>query len=197
MFGFDSFKGLPLPWGKYEEKLFDMGGIPPIHAFEYENTEIYFGFFNETLPLINLNKRIGLLHIDSDLFESAFEIFMKSPILCLLEIGSVVVFDELFNLQGTYGEGNFVPWWRRGEYLAWQLACKHFGIEWAFFKEAVELKEVKLMHVRTDEQAADMLTKSLATPKFAEFRDMVMGGAHLQCLFDAKAVVTHSCVIGY
>jgi hypothetical protein len=73
---------------------------------------------------------------------------------------------------------------------------KHFGIEWAFFKEAVELREVKLMHVNTDAQAADMLTKSLTTPKFAEFRDMVMGGAHLQAFFETRAVVTHSCVIG-
>lgn len=73
---------------------------------------------------------------------------------------------------------------------------KHFGIEWAFFKEAVELKEVKLMHVGTDVQAADMLTKSLTTPKFAEFRDMVMGGPDLQAIFDVRSVATHSSVLG-
>ena len=57
---------------------------------------------------------------------------------------------------------------------------KHFGIEWAMFKEAVELGEVKLSHVSTEEQPADMLTKPLAAKKFIYFRDLVMGGAELQ-----------------
>ena len=52
---------------------------------------------------------------------------------------------------------------------------KHFGIEWAFFKESVELKEVSLTHVSTDMQAADMLAKSLLSEKFPKFRDMVIG----------------------
>jgi hypothetical protein len=73
---------------------------------------------------------------------------------------------------------------------------KHFGIEWAFFKETIELKEVKLIHVSTDAQAADMLTKSLLSIKFVEFRDMVMGGPVLQAMFDVNTVVTHACVMG-
>lgn len=63
---------------------------------------------------------------------------------------------------------------------------KHFGIEWAFFKESVTLGEVSPSYVSTDEQAADMLTKPLPPKKFVYFRDMVMGGNDLQQHFVEK-----------
>lgn len=63
---------------------------------------------------------------------------------------------------------------------------KHFGIEWAIFKEAVELKELALFHVSTEDQPADMLTKSLMTKKFFEFRDSVMGSSEKQEHFNEK-----------
>ena len=37
---------------------------------------------------------------------------------------------------------------------------KHFGIEFAFFKQCVTLKEIKLAHLSTEEQPADLLTKT-------------------------------------
>jgi hypothetical protein len=60
---------------------------------------------------------------------------------------------------------------------------KHFGIEWAMFKEAVELGEVLPVYIKTEEQPADMLTKPLAVKKFEFFRDRVMGDAKLQLHF--------------
>ena len=50
---------------------------------------------------------------------------------------------------------------------------KHFGIEWAYFKECVELAELTVVHVSTEEQ-----------PAFTYFRDKVMGGEKLQCHFE-------------
>ena len=64
---------------------------------------------------------------------------------------------------------------------------KHFGIEWAYFKESVELGEIKAVHISTDQQPADMLTKTLPVKKFLYFRDMIMGGIHLQQHFDRKS----------
>ena len=63
---------------------------------------------------------------------------------------------------------------------------KHFGIEWAIFKESVELKELTLIHVTTDNQPADMMTKSLMTKFFFEFRDSVMGSQESQEHFNGK-----------
>ena len=68
---------------------------------------------------------------------------------------------------------------------------KHFGIEWAFFKEAVELKEISPVIVSTDEQPADMMTKSLVSGKFQVFRDMVMGDPILQDHFGSENYWSH------
>ncbi len=71
---------------------------------------------------------------------------------------------------------------------------KHFGIEWAFFKQAVDMGEIKPIHVSTNEQPADMLTKPLPLPKFIYFRDMVMGAQHLQRHFEKEIIATHSVI---
>jgi hypothetical protein len=71
---------------------------------------------------------------------------------------------------------------------------KHFGIEWAFFKESVEMKEITPVYVSTDEQPADMMTKSLLDKKFNYFRDMVMGGDILQSHFNSKTTTNFTCL---
>ena len=60
---------------------------------------------------------------------------------------------------------------------------KHFGIEWAMFRESVDLGEIKPVYVPTGDQPADMLTKPLSVQKFVYFRDLIMGGRNLQQLF--------------
>ena len=72
---------------------------------------------------------------------------------------------------------------------------KHFGIEWCFFKESVEKREIKPVFVPTDQQPADMLTKSILTPKFVEFRDMIMGEEPLQNHFGELKAMTNTVVI--
>ncbi len=63
---------------------------------------------------------------------------------------------------------------------------KHFGIEFAFFKQSVEMKEILPIYVSTDDQPADMLTKTLLPSKFIKFRESVMGNMLLQFYFDRK-----------
>ena len=67
---------------------------------------------------------------------------------------------------------------------------KHFGLEWAWFKESVEFKEIVPIHVGTDQQPADMLTKAIISGKFSKFRDMVMGVQDLQTHFEKMSLVT-------
>ena len=71
---------------------------------------------------------------------------------------------------------------------------KHFGIEWAYFKQAVDYLEIKPVYVSTNEQPADMLTKALPSQKFSYFRDMIMGIAKIQTHFDKKISTTHIIV---
>jgi hypothetical protein len=65
---------------------------------------------------------------------------------------------------------------------------KHFGIEFAFFKQSVELGEIIPEYVSTDDQAADMLTKTLPAAKFTRFRDMVMGMTSKQVHFNTQSL---------
>ena len=71
---------------------------------------------------------------------------------------------------------------------------KHFGIEWAYFKEAVEIQEIKPIYVSTNEQPADMLTKALPFSKFTYFSDMIMGDQKVQTHFDKTILATHITV---
>ena len=52
---------------------------------------------------------------------------------------------------------------------------KHFGLEFAFFKQSVSMGEIKMEYTPTDEQPADMLTKTLQVTKFSRFWDTVIG----------------------
>jgi len=72
---------------------------------------------------------------------------------------------------------------------------KHFGIEWAFFKETVSMGEIIPIFVPTNQQPAHMLTKALISSKFVDFRDMVMGDANAQAHFDGKKTMTHLITI--
>jgi len=60
---------------------------------------------------------------------------------------------------------------------------KHFGLEFAIFREYIQRKEMSLFHVRTGVLPADMLTKSLSFLKFIAFRDQILRGAPLQSHF--------------
>ena len=71
---------------------------------------------------------------------------------------------------------------------------KHFGVEWSYFKESVEFGEIIPVYVSTNDQPADMLTKSILSQKFVDFRDMVMGDSTLQNNFTLKPLVTHFCM---
>lgn len=60
---------------------------------------------------------------------------------------------------------------------------KHFGIEFDMFKEYVQLGEMKIEHMQTDELTADMLTKPLSVEKFEKFRGEMMGDERAQMHF--------------
>ena len=48
---------------------------------------------------------------------------------------------------------------------------KHIEIKYQYIRDMVEKGAVKLQHVATDEQVADVLTKSYSKVKFEYFRD--------------------------
>ncbi len=99
VYGFDSFQGLPVDWTSVQRQgRFSTNGQPP--ADLPESVELVIGLFAEVLPDFCATNPdpIALLHIDSDLYESARDIFTNLG--SRLVAGSVIVFDEYLNYPG-------------------------------------------------------------------------------------------------
>ena len=56
---------------------------------------------------------------------------------------------------------------------------KHIEINYHYVKDTVQRRAVKLQYVATNEQIADVLTKSLARVKFEYFREK-LGVLHIE-----------------
>ena len=52
---------------------------------------------------------------------------------------------------------------------------KHIAIPYHFFREFIRKKEAEVVHVETENQSADMLTKGLVQVKFESLREKLMG----------------------
>lgn len=123
IYGFDSFEGLPEPWvGRTDEAgrfhwpagVFDLGGANPDFRldkfFVFENVKLIKGWFKDTLPqfLTEQNKLISFLHVDSDIYSSAKDIFTHcGP---YIKNGCIIVFDELLGYP-NFEEHEWKAWW--------------------------------------------------------------------------------------
>lgn len=107
--GFDSFEGLPSAWERVPRGRFTAAGRAPTDVA----ARLWVGAFEEQLPRFveQCSTAIALLHVDSDIYESAATgLSLLAP---LLQPGSVLVFDEYFGQHG----------WRQHEYRAFQEAA--------------------------------------------------------------------------
>ncbi len=114
--GFDSFVGLPSEWAPVPAGRFTTAGRAPVDI----DAQFWVGRFDEQLPrfVAQHDGPVTLLHIDSDLYESArCGLRHLTP---LLGRGSVIVFDEYFGHRS----------WRQDEYRAFQEAAR--DNEWTY-----------------------------------------------------------------
>lgn len=98
LYGFDSFEGFPDDGRSDWQHDFSLGGkLPAVPA----NVELVQGYFEDSLPTFveaHAGARIGLLHVDCDLYSSTCTLFQHcAP---LLQSGCVIVFDELLHYPG-------------------------------------------------------------------------------------------------
>jgi predicted O-methyltransferase YrrM len=89
IYGFDSFEGLPEPWGCYSATHFACA-IPDVPS----NVELVVGMFDETLPafLSAHSEPIALLHIDCDLYSSTS--YVLQQLTPRIVPGTVIAMDE-------------------------------------------------------------------------------------------------------
>lgn len=112
--GFDSFKGLPEKWRKgFPKGMFAQAEPPCI-----PHCELVEGLFEDTLPGWHIAERVGLVHIDCDLYSStATVLFHIGP---LLRKGTIVVFDEWYGYRGC----------EKHEQRAWREHVEATGTTW-------------------------------------------------------------------
>lgn len=51
--------------------------------------------------------------------------------------------------------------------------AKHIDVKYHFIREKCNSKEVKLKHISTEEQQADLMTKSLPKPRFNYLNQLI------------------------
>ena len=135
--GFDSFEGMPEDWGgRHEEKgHYSTGGrLPSVPA----SVTLHKGWFESTLPafLDTNGGPVAFAHIDCDLYTSTKTVL--DAIAPRLVAGSVLVFDEFFN----------IPNWRENEYRAFREFVKDHDVAvsyicWAYQQVAVRIDNIR------------------------------------------------------
>lgn len=115
IYGFDSFEGLPEEWtGRIEQNgvhypkgTFSLGGWMPNVL---PNVKLIKGWYKDTLPkFMNEHKEpISFLHIDSDIYSSAKDIFNHT--YKKIANNCVIVFDELIGYPG-FEQHEWKAWW--------------------------------------------------------------------------------------
>ena len=97
-YGFDSFEGLPRPWGNLLPKGYFKTQVP---YFKEKNIKIIKGVFEKTLnSFIEKNQEMtfDLVHIDCDLYDST--IFILNKIQANLnKNGFILIFDEFYGYK--------------------------------------------------------------------------------------------------
>lgn len=135
--GFDSFEGLPEAWKADSPKgAFDRKGLLPEVP---DNVKLHKGWFEDTLPgfLKDNPGPISFLNIDCDLYSSTR--FVLDQLSDRLMPGTVIHFDEYFNLPG----------WEQFEYKAWQETVAKLHIKYDYigytanaYAVAVKIREI-------------------------------------------------------
>jgi len=153
VFGFDSFEGLPEKWREgYDAGTFDTGGsLPPVP----DNVTLIKGWFDQTLPQFcktHGNCKVGLLHVDCDIYSSTKTVLEELTKADMLVDGTVVVFDELFNYAGYEDH-------EAKALYEWTLDNPSWSLEWIGKLEPVVVDPPKHHDVCIDQPAAVVLRR--------------------------------------
>jgi hypothetical protein len=136
---FDSFEGLPEATTGPDQSSFHVKdgvwsrgacrGIRPAilrakctRYLADDQVLIYEGWFRDTLPRIPKDARMGLLHVDSDLYQSAIEVLDFVFQRGIVSEGAIVLFDD-WNCNRAAND--------LGERRAWQEVVTKYKIEFS------------------------------------------------------------------
>ena len=155
---FDSFEGLPDPTSDTSVEIWKRGALTTSvdtfmghikeHAIYVDNVHTIKGFYSDSLTpalrrtYLDSGRKIALVNIDCDLYESAVPVFeFIDP---LLQEGTVIYIDDLFaGYKGSPAKGvakAFLEWQRK---TRWKVA-RHLDIGWWGRSYVVYLEKEKV-----------------------------------------------------
>ncbi len=129
LYGFDSFKGIPVDWNNEPAGSYTTGGRLPKVA---PNVTLVDGWFDATLPLFarQLTEPLALLNIDCDIYSSTKTIF--DVLGSHISAGTVIIFDEYINNKS----------WRDDEFKAFQEWVAANNVEYEYLVASFYTKQV-------------------------------------------------------
>ena len=128
--GFDTFTGLPQPWGNEPVGAYSTGGTVP-----NMDGKVHFhkGLFGDTIrPFLEQKGPEAFLayaNIDCDLYSSTLDIL--EGFHGRVVPGTILVFDEYIGH----------PSWRQDEFRAWRECCKRFGWKYEYLAFSLITKQ--------------------------------------------------------
>ena len=131
VYGFDSFEGLPEDW----REGFEAGRFactPPLYV---RNATIIKGLFEDTLPTFKLDKPVGLIHLDADLYSSTKTVLDYCEKYGWIKPGVYIVFDEYHGYPGAEGEH---------EQKAWREFADRTGVNWTVIGKGPEQWAIRI-----------------------------------------------------
>ena len=170
--GFDSFQGLPkssvaVGSGWRAGAFTTHGRMPEV----LPNARLHPGWFNDSLPpfldLQPKGKPVAFIHLDADIYESTWTVLENVCSRCLLRIGTVLSFDELFARKQKKLLDH--------EWLALRRASQQFGFEYHFItwmlhsgspygRVAVQVTSIDTNRCSTPRSIPSVPTPTAATP---------------------------------
>lgn len=124
IYGLDTFEGFPEDYSNTYKKGTCKCEIPEVPA----NVKLIKGLIEDTLPvLLKKNKSpIAFLHVDCDLYSATKSALVNSA--KYIVPGTVIQFDEMFELMNDEGDGK--SWWWTHEVEAWEEFVKEYNIKY-------------------------------------------------------------------
>jgi len=121
VYGFDSWKGLP---DNYTETFKKGSFVMEIPKTFNPNIELLVGMIENTLPrfLERHPEKIGFVHMDVDVYSVTK--YVLDTLAPRLQIGSVIQFDEIFEVENGY--------WYLDEFDAWTEFLKEHNIKYDY-----------------------------------------------------------------
>jgi hypothetical protein len=121
IFGFDSFQGLPEKWDNMPRGIFKIDYLPKVR----NNVKLVKGMFEDTLKpfLHEHSEKVAFIHMDAALYSSTKYVLFTLAENNRLQRGTVIQFDELFNYN---------DWWDEGEYKALVDLVRQFDIRFKY-----------------------------------------------------------------